>query len=75
MKSKNPENRENLKDESRVENLMASCKGNNDFITNQTSERPNFKLELMEEVLSQSNLKLALKRVRKNKGSGIFLNC
>jgi len=69
MKLKNPENKENLKDESRVNDSMASCKGNNDFITNQTSERPNFKLELMEEVLSQSNLKLALKRVRRNKGS------
>ena len=69
MKSKNPENKENLKDDSRVEDSIASCKGNNDFVTNQTLERPNFKLELMEEVLEQSNLNAAFKRVCKNKGS------
>ena len=69
MKPKNPENKENLKDDRRVEDSMASRKGNNDFITNQTSKRPNFKLELMEEVLEQSNLNAAFKRVRKNKGS------
>lgn len=69
VESKNPENKSNLKDENRVEDLIASCKGNNDSSTNQISERPNFKLELMEEVLDQSNLNAAFKRVRKNKGS------
>lgn len=69
VEPKNPENKENLKDESRVEDSITFCKGNNGSPTNQMSERPNFKLELMEEVLSQSNLILALKRVRKNKGS------
>lgn len=69
MESKNPENKSNLKDESRVEDSIASSKGSNDFSTNQRSERLNFKLELMEEVLDQSNLNLAFKRVRKNKGS------
>lgn len=69
MESKNPENKSNLNDESRVENLIASSKGNNDSSTNQTLERPNFKLELMEEVLDRSNLNAAFKRVRKNKGS------
>ena len=69
MESKNPENKSNLKDESRVEDSIASSKGNNGSSTNQTSERPNFKLELMEEVLDQSNLNAAFKRVRKNKGS------
>lgn len=68
MKSKNPENK-NLKEESKVEDLTASCKGSNGLATNQRSERPNFKLELMEEVLDQSNLNLAYKRVCKNKGS------
>jgi RNA-directed DNA polymerase len=68
VKSKNPE-KENLKEESKVEDSIASCKGNNDFSTNQRSERPNFKLELMEEILDQSNLDLAFKRVCKNKGS------
>jgi hypothetical protein len=69
VESKNPENKANLKEESKVEDSIASCEGNNDFSTNQRSERPNFKLELMEEVLDQSNLNLAFKRVRKNKGS------
>lgn len=69
MESKNPENKCNLKDESRVEDSIVSFKGNNGSSTNQTSERPNFKLELMEEVLDQSNLNAAFKRVRKNKGS------
>ena len=69
MESKNPENKSNLKDESRVEDSITSSKGNNGSSTNQTSERPNFKLELMEEVLDQSNLNAAFKRVRKNKGS------
>jgi group II intron reverse transcriptase/maturase len=69
VESKNPENKSNLKDESRVEDLITSSKGNNGSSTNQTSERPNFKLELMEEVLDQSNLNAAFKRVRKNKGS------
>lgn len=68
MEPKNPENTENLKEESRVEDSMASCKGNDGSSTNQTSERPNFKAELMEEVLSRSNLESALKRVRQNKG-------
>ena len=69
MESKNPENKTNLKEESKVEDSIPSFEGNNDFSTNQRSERPNFKLELMEEVLDQSNLNLAFKRVRKNKGS------
>ena len=69
MEPKNPENKSNLKDESRVEDSITSSKGNNGSSTNQTSERPNFKLELMEEVLDQSNLNAAFKRVRKNKGS------
>lgn len=69
VKSKNPENKTNLKEESKVEDSIAFCEGNNDFTTNQRSERPNFKLELMEEVLDQSNLNLAFKRVCKNKGS------
>lgn len=69
VKSKNPENKTNLKEESKVEDSIAFCEGNNDFTTNQRSERPNFKLELMEEVLDQSNLNLAFKRVCQNKGS------
>ena len=69
MKSKNQENKTNLKEESKVEDSIAFCEGNNDFTTNQRSERPNFKLELMEEVLDQSNLNLAFKRVCQNKGS------
>jgi len=69
VESKNPENKSNLKDESRVEDSTVSSKGNNVSTTNQRSERPNFKLELMEEVLDQSNLNAAFKRVCKNKGS------
>lgn len=69
VESKNPENESNLKDESRVEDSITSSKGNNGSSTNQTSERPNFKLELMEEVLDHSNLNAAFKRVSKNKGS------
>jgi group II intron reverse transcriptase/maturase len=69
VESKNPENKSNLKDESRGEASKVSRKGNNDSSTNQASERPNFKLELMEEVLDQSNLNEAFKRVCKNKGS------
>lgn len=69
MKPKNPENNRNLEEESRVEDSMASLEGNHGFSTTQRTERPNFKPELMEEVLSRSNLELALKRVRQNKGS------
>ncbi len=69
MEPKNPENKENLKEESRVEDSMASLEGNHGSATIQRTERPNFKLELMEEVLNRSNLELALKRVRQNKGS------
>lgn len=69
MEPKNPENDQNLRDESRVEDSTAALEGNNGSATKQMSERPNFKLELMEEVLSRSNLELALKRVQDNKGS------
>lgn len=69
MKPKNPENNRDLEEESRVEDSMASCEGNHGFATIQRTERPNFSPELMEEVLSRSNLELALKRVRQNKGS------
>lgn len=69
MEPKNPENDRNLEEESRVEDSMASCEGNHGSSTIQRTERPNFKPELLEEVLSRSNLELALKRVRQNKGS------
>lgn len=69
MKPKNPENNRHLEEESRVEDSTASLEGNHGFATIKRSERPNFKLELMEEVLSRSNLELALRRVRQNKGS------
>lgn len=39
------------------------------FTTTEGPESPNFPLELMEEVLRQSNLLLALKRVKSNKGA------
>jgi RNA-directed DNA polymerase len=69
MEPKNPENKPNLEEESRVEDLMASAEGNHGSSTIQRTERPNFKPELMEEILDRSNLELALKRVRQNKGS------
>ena len=69
MKLKNPENNRHLEEESRVEDSMASFEGNHGSSTIQRTERPNFNPELMEEVLSRSNLELALKRVRQNKGS------
>ena len=53
----------------KIEDPRNPPEGSNGVITNQQSERPNFKPELMEEVLSQSNLQLAFKRVRKNKGA------
>ena len=69
MKPKNPENNRHLKEESRVEDSIASFEGNHGSSTIQRTERPNLNSELMEEVLSRSNLELALKRVRQNKGS------
>lgn len=69
MEPKNPENDRNLEEESRVEDSMASLEGNHGPATIQRIERPNFNPELMEEVLSRSNLELALKRVCQNKGS------
>lgn len=69
MGPKNPENNRNLEEESRVEDSMASFEGNHGSSTIQRTERPSFKPELMEEILSRSNLELALKRVRQNKGS------
>ena len=69
MEPKNPENNRNLEEESRVEDSMTSPEGNHGSSTIKHPERPNFKSELMEEVLSRSNLELALKRVRQNKGS------
>jgi hypothetical protein len=69
VEPKNPENNRDLEEESRVEDLMTSYEGNHGSSTIHRTERPNFKPELMEEVLSRSNLELALKRVRKNKGS------
>lgn len=69
MKPKNPENNRHLKEESRVEDSMTSLEGNDGITTIRRTERPNFKPELMEEILSRNNLELALKRVRQNKGS------
>ena len=69
MEPKNPENNRDLKGDSRVEDSTAAFEGNHGSSTIQRTERPNFKPELMEEVLSRSNLELALKRVRQNKGS------
>ena len=69
MEPKNPENNRNLEEESRVEDPLASLEGSHGSSTIQRIERPNFKPELMEEVLSRSHLELALKRVRQNKGS------
>jgi RNA-directed DNA polymerase len=69
VKPKNPENNRHLKEESRVEDSIASFEGNHGSSTIQRTERPNLNSELMEEVLSRSNLELALKRVRQNKGS------
>ena len=43
MEPKNPENKQNLEEESRVEDLMASIEGNHGFTTIQRTERPNFK--------------------------------
>lgn len=68
MNSKFQKTSETLKNEDRGEASMSSCKGNG-FTTNQRTERPNFTTNLLEEVISQSNLKLALKRVHQNKGS------
>lgn len=69
MEPKNPENNRDLEEESRVEDSMTSLEGNDGITTIRRTERPNFKPELMEEILSRSNLELALKRVRQNKGS------
>ena len=69
MAPMNPENNSNLKMKLKIEDPRNPPEGSNGVITNQQSERPNFKPELMEEVLSQSNLQLAFKRVRKNKGA------
>jgi RNA-directed DNA polymerase len=69
VEPKNPENNRDLEEESRVEDSTTSSKGNHGSFTIQRTERPNFKPELIEEVLSRSNLELALKRVRRNKGS------
>lgn len=69
MKLKNPENDENLNLESRGAALMTKLKGNYDFKTYQRTERPNFSANLMEEVVEESNLKSALKKVVRNKGS------
>lgn len=69
MEPKNPENNRNLEEESRVEDSTTSLEGNHGSSTIQRTERPNFKPELMEEVLSRSNLELALRRVRQNRGS------
>jgi RNA-directed DNA polymerase len=69
VEPKNPENTKGLEEECRVEDSRASNKGNHGSSTIQRTERPNFNPELMEEVLSRSNLELALKRVRQNKGS------
>lgn len=69
MKPKNPENNRDLEEESRVEDSMTSLEGNDGITTIRRTERPNFKPELMEEILSRNNLELALKRVRQNKGS------
>lgn len=69
MEPKNPENNRHLEGESRDEGSITSLEGNHGSATIQRTERPNFKPELMEEVLSRSNLESALKRVRQNKGS------
>jgi len=69
VEPKNPENNRDLEEESRVEDSMTSLEGNDGITTIRRTERPNFKPELMEEILSRSNLELALKRVRQNKGS------
>jgi RNA-directed DNA polymerase len=59
---------ETLREENRGEASTSSPEGNSST-TNKRTESPNFPINLMEEVLSQSNLNLALKRVRQNKGS------
>ena len=69
MEPKNPENEQNLDEESRVEDSRTSLEGNHGPTTIQRTERPNFKPELMEEIVDRSNLESALKRVRQNKGS------
>ena len=68
MESKFQKTSETLREENRGEALKSSFEGNSST-TNERAERPNFPIYLMEEVLNQSNLKLALKRVRQNKGS------
>ncbi len=68
MNSKFQKISETLENEDRGEASRSSHKGNA-FTTNHRTERPNFSINLLEEVISQSNLKLALKRVRQNKGS------
>lgn len=69
MATKNPENINNLPKKTEIEDPKNSSEGNHAARTNQLSERPNFKPELMEEVLDRSNLQLALKRVCRNKGA------
>lgn len=59
---------ETLENKDRGEASMFSHKGNA-FTTNQRTERPSFSTNLLEEVICQNNLQLALKRVRKNKGT------
>lgn len=68
MNSKFQKTSETLGNEDRGETSMSSHKGNG-LTTNHRTEHPNFSTNLLEEVISQSNLKLALKRVRQNKGS------
>lgn len=69
MKSKNPENIKDLKLESKDAVSMANLEGNHDFTTYQRPQSPCFAEDLLEEVLSRSNLMKAYEKVVSNKGA------
>jgi RNA-directed DNA polymerase len=69
VKPNNPENNRNLPGISNVDDEAVAVEGEPGYTTNTKTKRPSFSLNLMEEVLSRSNLEMALARVQRNKGA------